>query len=317
LVARRESYRKEAVRAMFVAFASFLDRRADALTRADAIYILDALVKEGRHAMAGRTLAYGRACFAWAVKRDRLAVNPFLGLPIPAALTQRDRVLADEEVGAIYNAAGTLGYPFGPLIRLLLLTAQRRDEVAGMRWSEVSDDGTVWTLPGKRAKNGKPHIVHLSEEARAVLADVPRMTGADLVFTTTGTTPASGFSKAVDRLTAAAERHRINMAEAAGRKLPPPMLGWRLHDFRRTCVTWPAGAGFSPHVADKLLNHTAAGGLSDVGRVYQRNAFLPERKAALEIWGKHALACAAGEVEGRNVVPLTAGRTKKETSSGS
>jgi len=143
------------------------------------------------------------------------------------------------------------------------------------------------------------------------------MAGTDLVFTTTDTTPASGFSKAVERLTIAAERHRIGRAEALGRKLPPPMPEWRLHDFRRTCVTWLAGAGFSPHVADTLLNHTAAGGLSDVGRVYQRNAFLPERKAALETWGKHVLACAAEEMEGRNVVPLTAGRTKKETSSGS
>ena len=87
LVGRRESYRKEAVRAVSVAFADFLDRRADALTRADAVYILDVLVKEGKHAMAGRTLAYGRACFAWAVKRDRLTSNPFLGLPIPAAVT--------------------------------------------------------------------------------------------------------------------------------------------------------------------------------------------------------------------------------------
>ena len=175
----------------------------------------------------------------------------------------------------------------------------------------------MWTLPGKRAKNGKHHIVHLSEETRAVLADVPRVAGANLVFTTTGTTPASGFSKAMERLTAATERHRIELAETTRRKLPLPMPGWRLHDFRRTCVTWLAGAGFSPHVADKLLNHAAAGGLSDVGRVYQRNAFLPERKAALETWGKHVLACAADDMEGRNVVPLTAGGTKKGTISAS
>lgn len=309
LAGRRESYRKEAVRAVSVAFADFLDRRADALTRADAVYILDALVKEGRHAMAGRTLAYGRACFAWAVKRDRLTSNPFLGLPIPAAVTQRDRVLTDDEVGAIYNGAGTLGYPFAPLIRLLLLTAQRRDEVAGMRWSEVADDGVMWILPGERAKNSRSHFVHLSEEARTVLANTPRTVGTDLVFTTKGTTPVSGFSKAVERLIIATERYRIERAETAGRKPPPSMAGWRLHDFRRTCVTWLAGAGFAPHVADKLLNHAAAGELSDVGRVYQRNAFLPERKAALEAWGQHVLACAESTSEADNVVSLPARRT--------
>ncbi|AWK85914.1 tyrosine-type recombinase/integrase [Azospirillum thermophilum] len=310
LVSRRDSYRKEAVRAVSTVFAAFLDRRADAITRADAVRTLDALVKNGKHAMAGRTLAYGRACFGWAVKRDRLAANPFQGLPIPAAITARDRVLSDEEVGAIYEAAGTLGYPFAPLVRLLLLTAQRRDEVAGMRWSEISDDMTVWTLPGDRAKNGKPHVVHLSDEARAVLATVPRQQDdeghpIDLLFTTTGKTPASGFSKATERLTIAVEKHRIALAEKAGRKPPKPMPEWRLHDFRRSCVTWLAGAGFSPHVADKLLNHVAAGGLSDVGRVYQRNAFLPERKAALETWGKHVLACVDGKrSETGNIVPL-------------
>ena len=304
LAERRESYRKEALRAISFAFADFLDHRADALTKADAVRVLDGLAKAGKHAMAGRTMAYARACYGWAVKRDRVANNPFQGLPIPASVASRDRVLSDEEAGAIYAAAGTMGYPFGPLIRLLLLTAQRREEVAGMRWDEVSDDMTVWTLPAGRAKNGREHVVHLSDEARAVLAECPRQAGTDLVFTTTGVTPVSGFSKAVERLTVLAERERIERAAQPGKAAPRPMAEWRLHDFRRACVTWLAGAGFNPAVADKLLNHVAAGGLSDVVRVYQRNAFLPERKAALQAWGRHVLNCAQGETAAGNVVAL-------------
>lgn len=296
LVGRKESYRKEAVRAITTVFAGFLDRRADALTKGDAVRVLDALVKDGKHAMAGRTLAYARACYGWALKRDRVQLNPFNGLPVPAAIVSRDRVLTEEEVGAIYSASIPMGYPFGPLIRLLMLTGQRREEVGGLRWSELSDDGATWVLPASRAKNNKEHVVHLSDEARAVLAECPRQAGTDFVFTTTGRTPVSGFSKASERLTAAAEAVSIERAEKAGKAHPVPMPDWRLHDFRRTCVTWLAGAGFSPHVADKLLNHVSAGGLSDVGRVYQRNAFLPERKAALEAWGRHVLACANADV---------------------
>jgi integrase len=185
-----------------------------------------------------------------------------------------------------------------------LLTAQRRDEIAGLRWSELSDDLTVWILPADRAKNGREHVVHLSDETRAVLAAVPRLVGADLVFTTTGTTPVSGFSKAIARLTVAAETVRIKQVTDAGQRALAPMPTWRLHDFRRTCVTWLAGAGFPPHVADKLLNHVAVSGLSDVGRVYQRGAFLPERMAALEAWGKYVVACAEGRAASDNVIAL-------------
>ena len=129
LVDRRETYRREAVRAISFAFASFLVRRADALKRSDAVRILDAMVKTGKASMASRTLAYGRACYSWAVKRGLLESNPFEGLPVYSSTRSRDRVLNDDEVGAIYREAGRLNFPFGPLFQILLLTAQRRDEV--------------------------------------------------------------------------------------------------------------------------------------------------------------------------------------------
>jgi integrase len=105
-------------------------------------------------------------------------------------------VLSDSELAEMWSAASMLGYPFGPVFELLTLTMQRREEVAGMRWSEIADDLSVWTMPGSRMKNGKPHDVHLSEAARAILREIPRVEGCDLVFSTTGRTPISGFSKA-------------------------------------------------------------------------------------------------------------------------
>ncbi len=278
LVDNRESYRREAVRAVSVAFAPFLNRRAEALQRTDAVRTLDAIVKAGKGSIASRTLAYGRACYSWAVKRGRLDSNPFSGLPIPSANTSRDRVLTDNEIGTIFRNSENLGFPFGPLFQLLMLTAQRRDEVAGIRWSEISNEGSTWTIPASRAKNGKAHVVHLTSAARAIIAALPRSDGSDLVFTTNGRTHVSGFSKA---------RERLGALISANSQGQPVEDDWRLHDFRRTCVSWLAGAGFSTAVADKILNHTTATGLSTVGQVYQRQEYLSERKRALEAWTRH------------------------------
>ncbi len=298
---RRPSYRAEAIRAVSVAFAKHLDKPAHHLTRDMTVRVLDGLTEAGKAAMAGRTMAYGRACYAWAIKRGKVPLNPFMGLPVSAGVTARDRVLTAQECGEVWRAAGTLGWPFGPLVRLLLLTAQRREEVGAMRWSEVAADGATWTIPAGRAKNGVAHIVHLAPEARAILAGLPRFAGSDLVFTTTGKTPVSGFSKAMERLQAAIAKARAKAAEEAGAEAEA-MPDWRLHDFRRSAVTWLAGAGFAPHVCDKLLNHVTTTGLSDVARVYQRAQFLPEREAALSAWAKNVVACGDGGAEADNVV---------------
>jgi len=286
LAQRRATYRREAVRAIKMAFPQHLGRRADALTRPDAVHALDNLVKAGKPAMAARTMAYGRACYTWAARRGKVPENPFTLIPVPAATASRDRVLTNAEVGYVWRAAGIMAWPFGPLIRLLLLTAQRRDEVASMAWSEMSANQTMWTIPKERAKNGRSHIVHLALPAQEILASLPRFTGSDLVFTTTGKTAVSGFSGAKRTLDNLIQGQRDKAARAAGQPDPPPLPAWRLHDFRRTAVTWLAGNGVAPHVADRLLNHVQ-GTISGVAAVYQRGEFLAERKAALEAWAAY------------------------------
>ena len=313
LSGKRASYAAEAQRALRTAFAGHLTASASSLSRAEVVGVLDALAGAGRAPIASRTMAYGRACYGWTVKRGRLAANLFAALPaIAGGAPSRDRVLTGAELGALWRAAGGLGFPFGPVVRLLLLTAQRREEVAGMRWPELSADLSTWTLPRERAKNGRAHVVHLSAPARDVLRTVPRMDGRELMFTVTGKTPPSGFSRAKLALAEAMEAagsapapHRRRKPK--DREEPSPAPTWRFHDFRRTAVTWLAGAGFPPHVADRVLNHVT-GAIQGVAAVYQRHDFLAEREAALDVWGAHVLACGGGGEAAGNVVPLRARR---------
>jgi integrase len=321
LASRSPRYATEAQRALKVAFKPHLTKPAAALAHGDVTAVLDNMAADGHAPIASRTQAYGRACYGWAVERRRLASNPFADLPVIAGgAPARDRVLTDDEIGAIWRAADGLGEPFRPVVRLLLMTAQRREEIAGMCWSEVSADLSTWTLPAARAKNDRAHVVHLSAPARAILAGMKWIDGQDLIFSTTGKTAPSGFSKAKASLdTAMAKAAALGAGESlAGSAAPaglsprkrgkgaveaPMATGWRFHDFRRTAVTWLAGAGFPPHVADRLLNHVS-GSISGVAAVYQRGEFLTERRAALDAWAAHVLACAEGGEAAGNVVRL-------------
>jgi integrase len=317
LAHRRARYAAEAERSIRSGLPTLLKRPASRISRADAVNALDQIVKAGKAVTAGRTMAYARACFAWGKRRGKVPENPFAELPISAGATERERVLSDAEIAQVWAAANTLGYPFGPFYRLMILTLQRREEVAGMRWSEIADDMSRWTLPGSRMKNGKPHDVHLSEAARAVLRSVPRVEGCDLVFTTTAyrasapdvalkgkrkaePRPISGFSQGKRYLDAAIGKALLEAAIRAGHKLQP-ISPWRVHDLRRTGVTTLAALGFDSIVVDKLLAHQP-GKLRGVAAVYQRHDFARERAAALDAWAAHVIG-----INADNVVPIRAG----------
>src|SRR5262249_43953383 len=112
---------------------------------------------------------YGRAAFAWALKRGAVRENPFVNLAVNKSVTKRERVLSDQEIVEVWRAAGAAAAPYGTIVQLLILTGQRRGEVAGMTWGELSDDLTNWTLPGVRTKNGRVHEVPLSSAARTLV----------------------------------------------------------------------------------------------------------------------------------------------------
>ena len=320
LANRRPSYAAEATRALRLAFKAQMEAPASALTHEVVTAVLDMLAGEGKTATARLTLAYGRACYGWALKRRRLPLNPFAGLPaIEGGTPSRERVLSPEEVGAVWRAAGKVPAPHGLMVRLGLLTLARRDEIAGMCWGEVAADLSAWTQPGTRTKNGKAHVVHLSAPARALLRDVlgaekgkplPALPLAEKLVFGVGERPITAHSWTKRAVQAAIDAERAKAAEKAGTE-PGEMPAWVLHDFRRSGVTWLAENGFPPHVADRLLNHLT-GTISGVAKVYQRGEFLPERARALDAWGAHVLASGEGAGGTANVARLADRRGKRK-----
>jgi integrase len=290
---RRASYLAVATAALRRHFARWLDRPASGITLAQAVCELDRIKREVGPVAANRCLSYARAAYGWAEKRQMLTVNPLRNIETPSREKSRDRVLTIEEAGAIWRATGILAGTYRDFVRVLVLTLQRRDEVAGMQWSEIAPDFTTWTIPAARAKNGRAHVVHLSEPVRAILTALPRHPDCPTVFAAESRKPVSAFSLA---------KRRIETALATeGAALAP----WTMHDFRRAGVTWLASAGFPPHICDKLLNQVT-GVISGVAAVYQRAEFLPERARALDAWAAAILAAAEGKAEPANVVALRA-----------
>src|SRR5262249_29028593 len=153
----------------------------------DVLELLDRIADRGAPIMANRTLATVRRMFGWCVERDVLPASPCTGVKPPGLEQSRDRILSDGELRLVWYACDNIAWPFGPLTKILLLTGQRRDEVAEMRWSEVDLEKKLWVIPRERMKNGVAHEVPLSDEAALLFKHLPRIKSRlGFVFTTTG-----------------------------------------------------------------------------------------------------------------------------------
>jgi integrase len=236
----------------------------------DVIAVVDRDVDAGLGSTANHALAAVHKLFNWCVARGLIETNPAMGIARPAPLVTRDRVLNDKELAAVWRAAGTIGYPFGTLVKLLILTGQRRGEVAGMRWSELDLDKRQWLIPGERTKNKRAHLLPLSDAAVELLKAVPRVNDT-LVFPARGREMEvmSGFSKMKPKLEAIC-----------------PISDWGMHDLRRSAATGMARLGVPPHVVERVLNHSS-GTFAGVAGVYNRFEYAPEMRDALELWASH------------------------------
>jgi integrase len=266
------------------------------LTRRDIRELLETIVERGSPSQANHSLAYLRAMLNWAVSNDLIESSPTAGLKMPARAVERDRALDDGEIRLFWQGCNKIGWPFGPLFQLLLLTAQRRDELAQATWSEFDLGKALWTLPRERTKNDKAHLVHLSPPALEIIEALRQIGTTSFLFTTTGDSPVSGFGRARERLAAA--MRAIEIAD----KFEP----FTLHDLRRTATTGMARLGVAPHVVDKILNHVS-GAIRGVAAIYNRHAYLDERRAALEAWGRHIESLVLPTALS-NVVPIAAAR---------
>ena len=237
------------------------------ITKADILGIVDAASERGALYQANRIHAHTRKFLNWCAQRGLIDANPILGISAPSRERARDRVLADDEVARIVKAAKVEPFPFGPFVLLLLATAQRRGELAEMRWSHIDRKAAVWEIPAEYSKNGKANTVPLTPFAMRVLDAVPVFDACDLVFSTNRRTPVSGFSKMLRRISEESSTS-----------------GWRLHDLRRTAASGMARAGVAPHIVEKVLNHIS-GEISGVAAVYNRYGYTDEKRVALEKWG--------------------------------
>ncbi len=258
------------------------------ISHKDVIRLLDRAADKTSPVRANRVLAAIRVMFNWALSRQIVHASPVAGIKPPGKEMSRDRVLGDDEIKAVWNAFDKLGWPFGPAFKLLLITGQRRDEVATMRWRDVDLNSTLWTLPRESTKADRMNEVPLSPLALEVLGSVKRIS-TEYVFSTNGETPISGFSKAKGRaeLTIAMERLQASgMTKPTAKQINKAKLpNWRLHDLRRTLASNMAKSGVAPHIVEKVLNHTT-GEISGVAAVYNRYAYTDEKRAALDAWSK-------------------------------
>jgi integrase len=241
----------------------------DQITKRTVSDVLDGIVRRGAPSAANHAFAAIRRVLNWCVEQGHLPHSPCIGMRAPSRVISRDRVLSDEELTAIWRSAEQMGWPFGRLVHLLILTAQRRDEVSSIRWQDLDQDEGLWTQPAMGNKSGRIHVVPLSRPALGIIRALPRVHD-ELVFPARGKdNPVSGYSK-----------WKRTLDQKSG------VRNWALHDLRRTAATGMAALGVPPHVVERVLNHRT-GTLGGIAGIYNRFAYLPEMSQALERWAQH------------------------------
>jgi integrase len=225
--------------------------------------------------MARRTHAVLSSFFAWCMRERVIDANPCANVNLPRKGAPRERVLTDAELVAFWRACDELDAPMRGVFRLLLLTGQRRSEVARMRWDEVVGD--VWTLPSARTKNKREHTVPLTRGALNIIEAMPRV--CEYVFTNDGRRAVNEFSTHKDRVAA--------IMRSTSR--------WTIHDLRRTAATGMARAGADLHIIERALNHVS-GSFGGIVGVYQRYRYADEMRRALEGWETLLLGIVSGKV---------------------
>lgn len=276
------------------------------ITSSDLGAVLDGL--KPQKALARNTYVLLKLLFAWAAAPERRDIerSPMEGMRAPPKPKDRKRVLTPDEIVAAWRASYKLNAPFGPFVRLLFATLQRRNEVAGLPWKELRQDDARWHMEGDRAKNEEEHLVPLNVLA-AVELDALGWKRRGFVLSTTGTSAISGFSRMKRKLDAAMLPILQDMADKRAEALGEETLAvtldrWTLHDIRRSGTTALQALGFPVEVTEKVINHKS-GEVSGIKKVYNLWAYEPEKRAALNAWGAYLERLITG-ADTSNVVAL-------------
>jgi len=294
------------------------DRPITSIEKRDVLDLVEGMVAQGKPIQADRQLASLKRFFSWLEERDILKSSPTHRLK-PTEKNEdekKERKITPAELAEIYRAiladpGRKHGGLFRQLLAILLLTGQRREEVAGMRWGELrglEGKEPVWEIPRTRTKNKRVHLVPLSPQVVALIKSVPRVAGSDFVFTTTGETSVSGFSRA---------KLRVDEAIGDARKkagVTKPMEPWVVHHLRHALSTqMHEDLGILPHIVEAILNHVS-GHKAGVAGTYNHALYLDDKRRALEAWANHVDRLVSGAAEASNVVSLArAGRGRKRS----
>jgi integrase len=242
-------------------------------------------------ASADRARASLSAFFTWAMREGLVDANPVIATNTHRTIKSRDRVLSEGELAEVWRLSGDDAY--GTVIKLLILTGQRRNEIGSLKWSEVDLSARMIHLPAARAKNHQPHDVPLSEPAMRLLQALPRQ-GAFVLGTAS-----NGFCAYSDGKAALDQRITVTRQETGAE----PMPAWVIHDLRRSVATHMAEIGVQPHIVEAVLNH-ASGHKAGVAGTYNKATYERDKRQALDLWGERVMALVEGR--GSNVVPLRA-----------
>ena len=261
-------------------FAPLHNRAVQTIERLDVAARLREIAKDSGPVAANRARASLSAMFAWAIGEGLCDSNPVAGTNKQEEAGPRERSLSDAEAAAVWLAAPDNDY--GRILKLILLTGCRRDEIGGLKWGEIDLEARAITLPKERTKNKTAHTVPLSDAALAILKDLLRRGDREFVFGV-GKAGYSGWSKSKGELDQA-----LKIKDA-----------WTIHDLRRTVRTGMGKLNVQPHIAEAVLNHLPP----ELIRTYDRNTYMAEKKAALDLWASH-LKVAIAQAAGANITSL-------------
>jgi integrase len=254
------------------------------ITRADIAPRLNAITRDSGRVTARSARSALSSLYTWALKQGIVQQNPVIGTEDPAPARSRDRVMSDPEIVAVWNAC--LDDDYGKIIRLLICTGCRRDEIGGLRQGEINFDAGTITLPAERVKNRHAHVLPLPPLARSIIASIPQRAGRAHLFGTRSSGGHTGWDRSKKDLDG---------------RLAGKVAAWRVHDLRRTVATRMADIGVEPHIIEAILNHYSGHRAGDAG-TYNRSTYSRQIRAALALWDDHLRSLVEGG--GRKVVPL-------------
>lgn len=264
-------------------YPEWSERNIGDIRRRDVHALLDGLIAKGKTGTASDVRKHLSRLFNWTIDREIISENPLSGMKRKDLQYKADagRALTDDELRAIWRAADSMTYPFGPYFKLMILTGQRRNEWADAKHSEICVKRKVLEIPRARFKGRRDHVVPMSPLAWSIYETMPRWNGKDpYIFSTrAGEVPISGFSKA-----------KLNLDELATEELKKllgdngaELIGYRIHDFRVTCESRLADLGLNQDVRDAVLGHAKVG----LQRTYNKHDYADEKRCALDKYAEH------------------------------